>query len=62
MILKRVIAVCIISLFLCMSIEEFSYAETNAQKIKQVEQKRQVIRAKINSLSKLEKKEFSLKE
>lgn len=57
MLLKRVVIVCICALFLCFNIETFSYAETTAQKVKQVEQKRLVLRQKIDSLSKLEKKE-----
>lgn len=45
------------SLILCTSIEDITYAASNAQKVRQVERKRQVLREKINSLSRLERKE-----
>lgn len=57
MILKRVIVFFLCSLILCTSIEDITYAASNAQKVRQVERKRQVLREKINSLSRLERKE-----
>lgn len=57
MILKRVIVCFLSSLILCFSVGDIVYAASNAQKVKQVERKRQVLRQKINSLSRLERKE-----
>lgn len=57
MISRRVVSLLLSLLILCMGIGQFSYAATEAQKVKQVEQKRKVLRQKINSLDRLEKKE-----
>ena len=53
----RVIAVFLCSLVLCLNIVQFSYAANSSQDVRQVERKRAVLRQKINSLSRLEKKE-----
>lgn len=56
MTLKRVIPILICMLFFCLTTDNVCNAN-NVQQVKKVEQKRQIIRQKINSLSKLERQE-----
>lgn len=57
MTIKRVLAILICTMMLFCLTTECVSAASNSQQVKKVEQKRQIIRQKINSLSKLERQE-----